>query len=100
LEFSDMDVTELTNGGRLLDEKTAAPPTPPPAAVITPLFWMDIDRRIDRAEEIAITRVAQHRLGAMEDILVTLGRAMGMTPRDAMTLAETIDGKINPPLKF
>jgi hypothetical protein len=100
LDFSEVDVVELGNGGRLLDEKVTALPTPPPASMITSLLWMDIDRLIGRAEEVTISRVVGHHLGAMEDILLGLGRAMGLTPKDAMLLAETIDRKINPPLKF
>lgn len=95
LEFSEVDVIDLGNGGRLLDEKVTALPTPPVAAMIVNLPWMDIDQLIGRSEDVGISRVAEHHLGALEDILLCLGRAMGMTRTDAMMLADTIDHKIH-----
>lgn len=94
LPFSETEIIDLDDGGRILDKKDPM--------VIQEGFdmffsmdWEDIDRHSDIRREVDINRVTADP-EQLRQILAHLSYAMGMNQQGIETLVRIVDQKVNP----
>lgn len=97
LDFKGTDIVPLSNGGRLLDEKTAMGERPKGINLFTSMDWRDFDRPAMRehSTDFPVNRVVADQ-EAIGPILAGLGEGMGLEAQDIETLVGTVGGKIEP----
>ena len=95
LGFDSTDIIPLSNGGRLLDEKTAIGERPHGIRLSASMDWRDFNRDGMRqhSSDLPVNRVVADQ-EALGPILSGLGTGMGLETQDIETLIGTVGSKI------
>jgi hypothetical protein len=94
LPFSETEIIDLDNGGRILDEKDPMTMYEGSSQFFS-MDWDDIDRHPDIRREVDINRVTSDP-EQLRQILAHLSYAMGMSQQGMETLVTTVDQKVSP----